>query len=145
MHELSMASGVVEYALSEASRQKAKKVTEIDLEVGELSQVDVGAFSEALSLLLSGPVLKGCNVKVEVAKASFECRKCSSLFDMDVVRKELAGVSDDLLVREPDSKEVPLHFLPQLYSAFVRCPGCGSSDVTVTSGEDIHVTRLGLE
>jgi len=140
-----MANSVAEYAVSEAAKRNAKRVTEIGVEVGELTQVDVGVLSDALSFLLSGPVLQGCRVSVEVAKASFECRKCSSRFGMAEVRKELEKVSDDLLVREPDSRELPLHFLPQLYSAFVRCPSCGSSDVAATAGEDVHVTRLGLE
>lgn len=140
-----MANSVTEYAVSEAAKRRAKKVSEIGVEVGELAQIDVGVLSDAISLLLTGPVLQGCQVSVKVASASFECRKCSSVFGMKEAMKELEEVSDDLRVREPDSTELPLHFLPQLYSAFVRCPSCGSSDVLATGGEDVRVTRLGLE
>ena len=144
MHELSVAHNVVEYALSEAARNNSNKVEEIDVEVGELTQVDPKVLSDALALFMTGTVLEGCRARVVVADASFACRKCSCEWGRPEIRKELERVPDDLKVREPDSQELPLHFLPGLYSAFIHCPRCGSSDISALSGEDIRIRRLAL-
>lgn len=145
MHELSIAHNVVTYALSEATKNDSKRVEEITLEVGELTQVEVDVLSKALALLMRGPMLENCRVQVDLAAATFVCGRCSAKWGMSEVRSQLDTVPDDLRVREPDSKELPLHFLPTLYSAFVRCPKCGSSDISAESGDDIRVRRLVLE
>lgn len=145
MHELSIARNVVEYALTEAARNDSKRVEEVHVEVGELTQVEPDLLSRSLSMLMTGPRLQGCRVVVTTARATFVCRKCSSKWGMAEVRKELEKVPDELRVQEPESRELPLHFLPQLYSAFIHCPRCGSADISALSGEDIRIRRLALE
>jgi hydrogenase nickel incorporation protein HypA/HybF len=145
MHELSIAASIVQYSLSEANKNKASRVAEMHVEVGELMQVETDVLSEALNHMMTGPRLVGAKVKVSVRSASFTCGKCGARWGMDEAKKQLSGVPRSLLVQEPDSKEVPLHFLPHLYPAFVHCPKCESSDVSVTDGQDVLLTRLVLE
>jgi hydrogenase nickel insertion protein HypA len=145
MHEFGIAQSIVEYALSEAEKNKVGRVSEIHLELGELSMIDRSFLSNALKLLMTDPRLKGCKVHFRKQSASFVCRKCSSKWSMAETMKQLNQVPEKLLVREPDSKELPLHFLPSLYSAFVRCPKCGSSDLDMTGGDDVRIRRLVLE
>jgi hydrogenase nickel incorporation protein HypA/HybF len=145
MHELSVAQSIVDYALTEVEKRNATKVGEISVEVGELMQVDTKVLLDALRMLMSGPKLEGCKVRIQVAAASFSCRRCSSEWGMDEARSQLGAVSHDLLVKEPDSDELPLHFLPYLYPAFIHCPKCGSSDVAVTEGEDVQIRKLVVE
>ncbi|MDG6915315.1 MAG: hydrogenase maturation nickel metallochaperone HypA [Nitrososphaerota archaeon] len=145
MHEMGIAGGIVEYSLSLVDERRASRVTEIWVEVGELMQVDVEALSEALRTLLSGPKLSGAKTNVKVRSAAFSCRRCGEGWKMDEVKKQLASVPSSLLVEEPDSDEVPLHFLPYLYPAFVHCPKCGSSDVAVADGQDVQLMRVVLE
>jgi len=142
MHELGVAQSVVDAVLSEAEKNNAQKVEEINVDVGELMQIDSEALEKMLILLMKGPKLAGTRVRLNVQKASFSCRKCTGKWDMTEARKQLSSVPDDLLIREPDSKELPLHFLPYLYPAFLRCPKCGSSDIAVTQGEDIRLRKL---
>ncbi len=145
MHELSIARNVVEYALSEAASSGSKRVEEVQVEVGELTQVEPDVLSRSLSMLMTGPKLQGCRVVVTTARATFECRSCSSRWGLAEVRRELDEVPDELRVQEPESRELPLHFLPQLYSAFIHCPRCGSADISALGGEDIRIRRLALE
>jgi len=145
MHELSVARSITDFALSETERQNAKKVMEVYVDVGELMQVDTAVLLDALKALMTGAKLKDCKVRVQVAAASFSCRRCSSTWGMKEAKQQLGAVPEDLLVREPDSDELPLHFLPYLYPAFVHCPKCGSSDVAVLEGEDVQIRRLVLE
>jgi hydrogenase nickel incorporation protein HypA/HybF len=142
LHELSIAQSIVYAVLSEAQKKDAKRVTEISVDVGQLMQLDRNALAFALRLLMSGPVLKGARVRVRVRKASFSCRKCNLQWGMAEAQKQLAEVPDTLRVREPDSKELPLHFLPSLYPAFIRCPRCGSSDVSSKEGTEMQLRRV---
>jgi len=58
---------------------------------------------------------------MHVNEASFSCRRCGAKWNMTDAKKELEQVPDSLRIREPDSKELPLHFLPYVYSAFIHC------------------------
>jgi len=145
LHELSIAQNIVDAALEEADKAGAEKVLSIEIKVGELMQVEVDVLREALGLLMKGKRLEGASVKLDLVRASFSCSKCGETWGMEEARRQLAGVPDELRVREPDSVELPLHFLPQLYPAFLRCPRCGSSDVSVTAGEDIWLRRVELQ
>ena len=142
MHELSVAQSILDAVLSEGEKSNAKKIKEINVEVGELMQIDVEALKTMLMLLLKGPKLAHAQLKLKIRKASFACRKCSEKWGMSEAKKQLSRTPDELLVREPDSKELPLHFLPYLYPAFIRCPKCGSSDTVVTQGEGIRLRGL---
>lgn len=145
MHELSVAQNIADAIASEAMKNGASAVREVDIELGELMQLDREALEMMLKVTMSGPMFKGTVLRLSVAEASFSCRRCGGRWGMDEVKKQLASVSPDLLVREPDSNELPLHFLPYLYPAFVRCPLCGSSDTSADRGEEIDLKRLVLE
>jgi hydrogenase nickel incorporation protein HypA/HybF len=144
MHELSVAQSIADFALSEAERQDGKRVMEMYVEVGELMQVDTKVLADALNMVMTGPKLKDCRVRVQVTGASFSCRRCSSRWDMAEAKRQLGAVPESLLVEEPESDELPLHFLPYLYPAFIHCPKCGSSDAAVKEGEDVQIRRLVL-
>jgi len=145
MHELSVAKSITDFALAETERHNAKEVKEMYVDVGELMQVDNAILLDALKMLMTGAKLKNCKVQVRAAPASFSCRRCSSTWGMTEAKRQLTAVPEDLLVREPDSNELPLHFLPYLFPAFIHCPSCGSSDVAVLEGEDVQIRRLVLE
>ncbi|HME19438.1 MAG TPA: hydrogenase maturation nickel metallochaperone HypA [Nitrososphaerales archaeon] len=145
MHELGIAQSIVDYALSEAKARNASRVSEIHVEVGELAMIDRGILSHALRMLKTDPLMERCRFSIRKRDVSFVCRKCDAKWPMAEAVKQLGQVPQDLLVREPDSKEVPLHFLPSLYPAFVRCPKCGSADVEVTAGEDVKIMRMVFE
>jgi len=145
LHEMGIAQNIVDTVLSEAEKKGAKRITEISVDVGQLMQLDRDALAFGLKLLMRGPTLRGARVRVRVRKASFSCRRCNSKWGMAEAQKQLAEVPDALRVREPDSKELPLHFLPYLYPAFIRCPGCGSSDIFSREGEEIKFRRVLME
>ena len=144
MHEFGIAQSVVDYALSEADRVGARGVRRLQLSVGEVMQVDARALAAAFRVLLDGPRLKGCRVSVRIEKASFVCRKCAARWGMRKALEQLDETPGSLRVKEPDGKELPLHFLPSLYQTFVHCPNCGSADVGATGGEGIRVKGVVL-
>ena len=62
MHELSIAQSIIDYAVAEAEEKKAKRVREIQIEVGELMQVDLDSLKALVKVLLADPRLNGCKV-----------------------------------------------------------------------------------
>jgi hydrogenase nickel incorporation protein HypA/HybF len=144
LHEFGIAQSIVDYAASEVGRKKAARVLEIQVEVGELAMIDRPVLAHALRLLMTGPTLERCRVRINKRKVVFGCRKCSASWPMTEAIKQMDKVQDDLLVREPNSKELPTHFLPSLYPAFVHCPRCGSADLEVKQGEGVVVKRMVL-
>ncbi len=142
---MSLAQSVIASVTSEAEKHEAKKVVKISIAVGELMQLDKGILVDSFQSLLDGPMLSGAEVEVTDDRAAFTCQKCSAKWGMDVARQQLKAVGADLLISEPDSQELPLHFLPELYPAFIHCPSCGSSDIFLSDGGAIKITRLVLE
>lgn len=145
MHEMSLAQSVIASVLSEADKHEAKKVLKIHLAIGELMQLDKPILVESFKSLLEGPVLGGAELEVTDDKAAFTCQKCSAKWGIEEAKKQLKGVAAELMISEPESKELPLHFLPELYPAFIHCPKCGSSDIFLSDGGVIKITRLVLE
>jgi hydrogenase nickel incorporation protein HypA/HybF len=139
LHELSIAQTIVDAVVSEAHARPAERVARIEVDVGELMQLDRSALAAGLRVLLDGSGLKGARVRLHVEAADFACRRCDKRFGMAEARRQLEKVPDALRVREPDSKEIPLHFLPQLYPAFLRCPRCGTSDILASQGKEIRI------
>ncbi len=142
MHEYGIAQSIADYMLAEAHRRKAEGVSEVRVEVAELTMVDTKVLSHALRLLMKGEVLAGCRVKVAKARSSFVCRKCSSRWTMAEAAKQIGAIPEALKVREPDSTEAPMHFIPSLAPAFVRCPKCGSADVEIEGGENVRIAGM---
>jgi hydrogenase nickel incorporation protein HypA/HybF len=145
MHELTIAQNVIESVLSEVEKNGAKKVLVIEISIGELMQFDKDAFIYSLSILLNGPVLGSAKLEVKIENALFVCKKCSRSWGMDETRKQLQQVEKGLLIQEPDGMEIPLHFLPQLYSTFVHCPNCGSSNILLKDSESVRIAKLIVE
>jgi hydrogenase nickel incorporation protein HypA/HybF len=145
LHELSLAQNVVDSVSAEVQRKSAKRVVELEVGLGELMQLDRRAFRFGLKLLMTSPELRQARVRVKSIRATFACRRCDSRWNMTEARKQLDQIPDRLRIREPDSKEVPLHFLPLLYPAFIHCPHCGSRDILVQQGKEIQLTKLVLE
>jgi hydrogenase nickel incorporation protein HypA/HybF len=145
LHELSIAQNIVDSILTEANDSSGKRVSMLDVEIGELMQLDRNALSYAIKLLMTGPLLSGARVRVHVKKVSFVCKKCGKKWGMAEAQKQLSSVPDSLRISEPDSKELPLHFLPYLYPAFIKCPECGSADITAIGGHEIRLKELTFE
>jgi hydrogenase nickel incorporation protein HypA/HybF len=145
MHEFSIAQSLVESVLSEARKNNAKKVLVIDISIAELMQLDKDIFLDLVSSFLTGPVLGSARLEVKTEKAVFSCRKCGRSWDMSEAKKQLQEIEKGLLIKESDGADPPLHFLPQLYPAFIHCPDCGSSNILLQDSGSVQITRLVLE
>jgi hydrogenase nickel incorporation protein HypA/HybF len=83
MHEFSLAGEVVKIAEHEAEKNKARSVSEITIEVGNLSGVEAQAFEEALRILSEGSILEKASLNIVRIKGRGICNACEKEFEMD--------------------------------------------------------------
>lgn len=94
MHEMSLAEGILQIVEDAAAQQGFQRVTEITLEIGALSGVEVEALSFCMDVVLKGGVADGarvvldrqpgqgyclgCGQQVEIAALYDACPRCGS-------------------------------------------------------------------
>lgn len=105
MHEMSIALGIVKIAEQEVIKRQAKYVSEIVLEIGELSGVELDSLDFIWPAAVKETVLESanrvvdykqgkascidCDTKFDVHSLSDECPKCGSYFKSIVQGKEM--------------------------------------------------------
>jgi hydrogenase nickel incorporation protein HypA/HybF len=82
MHELSLASEVIELARREAVKNGVVWIREILIEVGDLSGVEADAFQFALELIVKDSILENAVISLIRTPGRGTCRNCKSDFEM---------------------------------------------------------------
>lgn len=82
MHELSLATEVIHIVNREAEKNKVSRVSELVIEVGDLSGVEADAFESALGLLIKGSILEDAELKFIRTPGKGVCNSCSINFEM---------------------------------------------------------------
>lgn len=83
MHELSLAAEVIKLVQKEAGLNHATAISEITIEVGNISGVEAEPFESALRLLTEGTLLEKAFLNIVKIKARGNCLNCKSDFDMN--------------------------------------------------------------
>lgn len=76
MHEMSLAEGILQIVEDTAAQQGFRRVTEVRLEIGALSGVEVDALSFCLDVALKGSVADGARVELERLPGQGYCLDC---------------------------------------------------------------------
>jgi hydrogenase nickel incorporation protein HypA/HybF len=119
MHEFSISKEIVRNVLDAAKKNNGKKVLSIQLEIGELTLVNVDQVTFWIHELFKGSVAAGAKVKVKTIKARIQCKSC----------EYRGGISLD--------QQNPFrHFIP--YS----CPQCSSFQIKVEKGRECTLRRI---
>jgi len=97
MHELGVASEILDVALSEADRHAAKKVTSIRLRVGVLRAIEPGNLSFLFEHLARGTSAEGAHLEIVEEPVRVECEACGvsevTSFTWECPRCKGSGVS----------------------------------------------------
>ena len=80
MHELSIVLGIVDIASEEVKKANARKVEEINLEVGSLSGIEMEALDFALECGTRHTVLEGSEISIDKIEAKSRCHQCGNVF-----------------------------------------------------------------
>jgi hydrogenase nickel incorporation protein HypA/HybF len=128
MHEWALAEAVVSAVSNVAEKEGLKKVSAINLKLGELQQIDLGIFKFALSQLFSGK-LKDARVNITKTLARLKCRNCGYKWSFSKTGLD-------------ESVKEAIHFIPEIAHAYVRCPVCSSPDFEVESGRGVWIQSI---
>jgi len=83
MHELSIALGIVKIAEDETAKAKAKKVTKIELEIGNLAGVELASLNFVWESAIKDSVLEFANKEITIIKGLGKCIDCDTEFGME--------------------------------------------------------------
>jgi hydrogenase nickel incorporation protein HypA/HybF len=100
MHELSIASAIVDVAIAHAG---GRRVSAVEVRIGHLRQVVPGSLEFAFGLLAEGTPLDGAQLRIVAVPARGRCRACGteSRFDAFPLRcAACAGLDLELLEGE---------------------------------------------
>ena len=83
MHEFSLAQNILEIVEETIAKNKAGKVSIIELEIGTLSGVEIPALDMALESLQPGSILEGAEIVKQIIKGMAKCSTCHHEFEPD--------------------------------------------------------------
>lgn len=82
MHELGIASSILESVAREASRHPGSKITKVGVKIGELSGVDVDALQFGFECIVKDSEWDGLALEIEWIPRVQKCPKCLHEFKM---------------------------------------------------------------
>lgn len=82
MHELSIVLGIIDIAERELKKAKARKVERIELEVGDLSGVEITALDFAWESVVKNTGLESAEKYIEQIEGRARCGECTHTFVM---------------------------------------------------------------
>ena len=83
MHELSIAMSMIEIAVSHAQEANAKKINQIEIEIGELSGVVASALEFSFEAACRDTLAEGAELALTIVPAKAECENCKKQFSVD--------------------------------------------------------------
>lgn len=83
MHELSIATALIEQVERAMTRESASHVTQVNVRVGTLSGVDKDALEMAFPLASEDSCCAGANLVVELVQARIDCNACGKISEPD--------------------------------------------------------------
>jgi hydrogenase nickel incorporation protein HypA/HybF len=119
MHEFSISSEIVSTVLDTAEKNHGKKVVLIQLEIGELTLLNLEQVTFWIQELLKGSVAEGAKIKVKIIKARISCEAC--------------GYEGE---NSSDQKDLFHHLIP------LSCPKCGSIQIQVEKGRECTLKKI---
>jgi hydrogenase nickel incorporation protein HypA/HybF len=88
MHEMSLAEGILQIVEGAAAQQGFSRVTEVRLEIGALSGVEVEALSFCMDVVLKGSVAEGARVEMERIPGQGWCLGCGETVTINALYDE---------------------------------------------------------
>jgi hydrogenase nickel incorporation protein HypA/HybF len=76
MHEFSFAYNIFKIAEATAVKNNAKKITEVYLQIGELTLIVPDLLKRSFEMAVSGSIAEGAELVIELTPGSIKCRDC---------------------------------------------------------------------
>ncbi|MFX1256752.1 MAG: hydrogenase maturation nickel metallochaperone HypA [Promethearchaeota archaeon] len=79
MHEFSFAYNIFKIAEATAIKHNAIKITEVYLEVGELTLIVPELLKQSFKMATTGSIAEGANLIIEKVPGKIKCRECGEI------------------------------------------------------------------
>lgn len=83
MHEFSIALSIIEIAEKEAVKANANSITELVLEIGTQSGIELYALEAALEMAVMNTFLEKAKIQINTIQAEAKCKDCSTVFSIE--------------------------------------------------------------
>ncbi len=115
MHELSIMSSILDIVLEHANRYNAKRISKINLMVGELSDLIPEWMQTYFNFVSKDTIAEKAELNIERIPTVIRCKKCKSEFT--ITRENLEFV----------------------------CKKCNSTDIELVSGREFTIQSIEIE
>jgi len=118
MHEISIAGAIVDAALDAAKKHGAAKVTEVLIEIGELTSLNPEQLSFIFGIITKGTLLEGADFRIHPVRTLIKCRACGY--------------------------EGPIEFVERLHFVLptIKCPKCEGVDIDILAGRECNLKSM---
>lgn len=122
MHEFSFAYDIFKVAEATALKYKAKKITEVYLEIGELTLIVPELLKKSFEMATSGSIAEGAELIIELTPGKIKCRNCNKISTVTLSEESyLTGL--------------------QLF----QCQHCKSKDTEIVEGKKANVKNIKIQ
>ena len=83
MHEFSIALSIIEIAEKEALKANADSITELVLDIGTQSGIEIYALEAALEMAVLKTALEKTKIRINQIQAEAKCKACSHIFNIE--------------------------------------------------------------
>ena len=122
MHEFSFAYNIFKVAEATAIKYNAKKISEVHLEIGELTLIVPELLKRSFEMATSGSIAEGAELIIEITPGIIKCRQCNKTSTVTL------------------SEESNLTGL-QLF----QCKFCQSKDTEIIEGKKANVKNIKIQ
>ncbi len=133
MHEWALAESVILTVIEESKKKKLKIIDEININIGELQQIELDIFNFAIKEIIMnyGDLLKNVKINIEIDETTLKCKVCKNKWKFSDIKNDLNN----------DESEA-IHFIPEVALVHSRCTKCRSPDFEIISGRGISITSI---
>jgi hydrogenase nickel incorporation protein HypA/HybF len=122
MHEFAFAYNIFKVAEATAIKYNAKKITEVLLEIGELTLIVPELLQRSFEMATKGSIAEGAILNIKITPGKIKCRDCNQISEVIITREsELTGL--------------------QLF----KCSHCGSSNTEIVEGKKANVKNIKIQ
>ena len=122
MHEFSFAMDIFKVAEATAIKYNANKITEVYLEIGELTLIVPELLKQSFKIATTGSIAEGAELVIEITPGKIKCRECDKTSKVTL------------------SEESHLTGL-QLF----QCQHCKSKNTEVVEGKKANVKNIKIQ
>jgi len=122
MHEFAFAYNIFKVAEATALKYNAKKITEVLLEIGELTLIVPELLQRSFEMATKGSIAEGAKLNIAMTPGKVKCRNCNKISEVSLTQEaQLTGL--------------------QLF----KCFHCESNNTEIIEGKKANVKNIKIQ